>query len=173
MANFNIKSNKGYSLVELIIVIAIMAILIGVMAPQLIKYIEKSNVEADQSMLDAIYKAVEYARIDPMVVQDKDSQEQISKLETPQKLEDLLTPNDTLFAQEVFETLGWTNLDQATYEAALKSAHASDCEIYVAYKGTFVNPLAMWITTTDNTGKKDTSNRPTEIDDIGNCISIK
>ncbi|HAL02696.1 MAG TPA: hypothetical protein DCP07_05005, partial [Lachnospiraceae bacterium] len=35
------KNNKGFSLVELIIVIAIMAILVGVMAPQLIKYIEK------------------------------------------------------------------------------------------------------------------------------------
>ncbi|MBR3517707.1 MAG: prepilin-type N-terminal cleavage/methylation domain-containing protein, partial [Lachnospiraceae bacterium] len=30
------KNNKGFSLVELIIVIAIMAILVGVMAPQLI-----------------------------------------------------------------------------------------------------------------------------------------
>ncbi|MBO6205612.1 MAG: prepilin-type N-terminal cleavage/methylation domain-containing protein, partial [Lachnospiraceae bacterium] len=38
------KNNKGFSLVELIIVIAIMAILVGVMAPQLIKYIEKSKV---------------------------------------------------------------------------------------------------------------------------------
>ena len=35
------KDNKGFSLVELIIVIAIMAILAGALAPALIKYIAK------------------------------------------------------------------------------------------------------------------------------------
>ena len=34
--------NKGFSLVELIIVIAIMAILVGVLAPQLLKNVERS-----------------------------------------------------------------------------------------------------------------------------------
>ena len=32
------KDNKGFSLVELIIVVAIMAILVGLLAPQYIKY---------------------------------------------------------------------------------------------------------------------------------------
>ena len=36
------KNNKGFSLVELIVVIAIMAVLVGVLAPQLMKYVEKS-----------------------------------------------------------------------------------------------------------------------------------
>ena len=35
------KNEKGFSLVELIVVIAIMAVLVGIIAPQLIKYIEK------------------------------------------------------------------------------------------------------------------------------------
>ena len=37
------KNNKGFSLVELIVVIAIMAVLVGVLAPQFIKYVEKST----------------------------------------------------------------------------------------------------------------------------------
>ena len=39
--------NKGFSLVELIVVIAIMAVLVGVLAPTLIKNIEKSRVSND------------------------------------------------------------------------------------------------------------------------------
>ena len=40
-------NNKGFSLVELIIVIAIMAILAGALAPQLIKYIDNSRKSTD------------------------------------------------------------------------------------------------------------------------------
>lgn len=63
-------NKKGFSLVELIIVIAIMAILVGVMAPQLIKYIEKTNVSADVQLCDTIHSAIETALMDPVVLSD-------------------------------------------------------------------------------------------------------
>ena len=62
------KNNKGFSLVELIIVIAIMAILVGVMAPQLIKYLEKSKESADKTTLSNILTAFTTAASDPDVV---------------------------------------------------------------------------------------------------------
>jgi type IV pilus assembly protein PilA len=64
------RNNKGFSLVELIIVIAIMAILVGVMAPQLIKYIEKTNVSSDTQLCDSVKTAITTAMMDPAVIAD-------------------------------------------------------------------------------------------------------
>lgn len=47
------KDNKGFSLVELIIVIAIMAILVGVVGTQVVPYLNKSKVAKDQQLLSA------------------------------------------------------------------------------------------------------------------------
>ena len=46
-------NNKGFSLVELIIVIAIMAILVGVVGTQVIPYLENSRKAKDQQILSA------------------------------------------------------------------------------------------------------------------------
>ena len=51
------KKNKGFSLVELIIVIAIMAVLVAVLAPQFIKYVEQSRRSRDIQTADRIREA--------------------------------------------------------------------------------------------------------------------
>ena len=53
------KNNKGFTLVELVIAIAILAILVGLLAPQYTKYVEKSRKSADASNMDELVKAIQ------------------------------------------------------------------------------------------------------------------
>ena len=52
------KNNKGFSLVELIVVIAIMVVLVAVLAPVFSKYIESSRRSTDIQNANSIAEAV-------------------------------------------------------------------------------------------------------------------
>lgn len=54
-------NNKGFSLVELIIVIAIMVILVVVIAPQYTKFVNNSKIAADVQTAQAMATAIDVA----------------------------------------------------------------------------------------------------------------
>ncbi|MDE5866485.1 MAG: prepilin-type N-terminal cleavage/methylation domain-containing protein [Lachnospiraceae bacterium] len=60
-------NNKGFSLVELIIVIAIMVILIAVLAPQYLRYVEKARVSSDQNTIVEYIDAMQTVAADPEI----------------------------------------------------------------------------------------------------------
>lgn len=61
---------EGFSLIELIIVIAIMAILIGVIALAVIPYINSSRESKDKQALSSVYSAVRTALADEKIAKE-------------------------------------------------------------------------------------------------------
>lgn len=61
-------TNKGFSLVELIIVVAIMAVLIGVLAPQYLRYVEKSRLQKDNTSISEFVNVLKMSAAEEAVV---------------------------------------------------------------------------------------------------------
>lgn len=89
--------NKGFSMVELIVVIAIMVVVAGCLAPTLIKYINKAKLSADVENGKAIAKAIMVAAT------EDDVKDNAVEHATPQKI-DNMDGND--FKDAVFGILG-------------------------------------------------------------------
>ncbi len=65
------KKNMGFSLVELIVVVAIMAVLVGVLAPAYLGYVEKTRKGTDENAAEEIRRAVENAIAGDLDVYDE------------------------------------------------------------------------------------------------------
>ena len=98
------KNNKGFSLVELIIVIAIMAILAGALAPALIKYINKSRRSTDVQNADSLRTALQTALSDP------DAADASSANSTAIQAATSITSGGDDFQKEVYSIIGSATL---------------------------------------------------------------
>ena len=121
-------TNKGFSLVELIIVIAIMAVLVGVLAPQYIKYVEKSRVSADAQQVEESTGAMTVLASDVDVTLDSTKTYTVTSDTTGK----ITISNDL---KTIFDSLG--SVDTAkNYSYKSTSYKAQAITISLAYDGT-------------------------------------
>lgn len=149
------KSDHGFSLVELIIVIGIMAILVAVMTPMLLKYIEKTNVSSDTQLADSVRQAFVAATTDARVLSDSASEPYFEKLESEDGMnvdsDSSFLGSKCIMRESVGDILG---VPLNTLVDNMRSKHASDTHVNVK----LVNgQVVVTLTGTDITGKKDTS----------------
>ena len=172
--------NRGFSLVELIIVIAIMAILIGVMAPQLLKYMEKSKISADAQMCDTIKRAIEVAMNDPEVIADPVSAGIAGDFTNPSggnfRLDhySATLAQDSAFGKSVEDILGWNPflLNSNIHHQHLKSSPANSDGIFCAVVSDDGSHFAITIAHSDKTGKKRDLNPNPSYDELEDSDQI-
>lgn len=148
-------NNKGFSLVELIVVIAIMAVLVGVLAPTLIKNVEKSRESTDLQNLDTIRGAVVTTLSDETVA---------AKIPASSTTYELDTTNVQLSGSDAFTTAFNAKIkDSLSKVGKLKSGNAVDAghifveidhnsavTVYIASKSGIDNVATCKITKSDS-----------------------
>ncbi|MBR6665983.1 MAG: prepilin-type N-terminal cleavage/methylation domain-containing protein [Lachnospiraceae bacterium] len=121
-------NNKGFSLVELIIVVAIMAVLVGVLAPQYIKYLDKSKAGTDRQMLDNLRQAITTTILDPDLSDPTDDGAP-SIPTTWTSIDDASIGSTADFWEEVFEIMGVDDGADLIDELAYKVGSGSGADI--------------------------------------------
>lgn len=61
-------ANKGFSLVELIVVVAIMAVLLVVLTPQYLRYVERTRLQKDNTAIGEIVQTIKLALSDESIL---------------------------------------------------------------------------------------------------------
>ena len=155
-------NDLGFSLVEMIIVVAIMAILLAVMVPMLLKYVEKTNVSSDTQLCDSVREAIVIAANDPAVLSANDkSRDMINRIFSTTASGYVLGGSgkygsdylDCAFSKEVEENLGFNPFSSDGHEYMKSSPAKEDGGLMVATndEGT---QIAIWIQHSDSIGKK-------------------
>lgn len=147
----SIDNNKGFSILELIVVIGILSILVVIAALQFIFYLEKANVSADIQLCDSIQEALQMASTDPSVVTNNDGSSDLVELlrgGTVVPLSGL--DGDTLFNEVVRDITGFDAFDDGECLKFMSSRPARTSG--VIYCQTQGGILYVWLNHSDAEG---------------------
>ncbi len=161
-------NNKGFSLVELIVVVAIMAVLMAVLVPTLIRNVEKTRIQKDKSAISEIHHAIELAIADEEFKQAEFTADGITIGEGTASDGSTEPDDDELAPAGLFDI---TNSNDEVKEDSLELAEEVESTVgqFVGLTSTAMTDYChVWIAaldTTDGTviinveyGNKDTSN---------------
>lgn len=109
------NNNKGFSLVELIIVIAIMAVLMTVLAPQFLRYVERSRLQSDNTTLGEIANACKVAATDEDVANAVAAGNIVITIPTTTAAALTIAPANADLSAELTATIGNVALTSNTY----------------------------------------------------------
>ena len=125
--------NKGFSLVELIVVIAIMAVLVGVLAPTLIKNIEKSRESKDAQNVEQIKSACEVALQNETVYQNTVKDSDVTLVEFKNDAADVTGGTDFKGELDGIMKVDGTKLTSKKYKgASIKFIVSKDGQVSVS-----------------------------------------
>ena len=162
------KNNKGFSLVELIIVIAILAILVGVMVPFLYVYLMRSKVSADVQLCDSIQEALVIAMSDPdVVLADDSSKSQIELICSGGKVA-LDTFADSEYSRCVNDIVGYDVFSVSDSREHFTTQIARENgEVYTQF---YDGKYYVWINGSDASGHDSNINTADDVANIDNGV---
>ena len=115
------KDNKGFSLVELIVVVLIMAILAVALTPQVMKWVNNSRVSADVQTQNSIVASIQIALTNSSALTDAET---IKHTITVNKNSATTISPDGAFKNELVK-----NLDQPLDQIHAKSTNSFTIEV--------------------------------------------
>ncbi len=172
------KGNRGFSLVEIIVVIAIISVLTGIIAPQLIKYAEKAKVSADIQLCDTVRTAVILMLSEPKIAANTDidatTQALVTQLTTPGASGSFslyAVSSNNFMAYDYLNDITGINVFTTTSGQFFKSNPARTNGV-LSYKVSEEGLIYIFINHSDNSGEKNDYfvNSNASVSDLGNLI---
>ena len=150
------RSNKGLSLVELIIVVCIIAIIVAVVGAFIIRYIEKSKLSRDVANAGVIMSAAEAAANEPEIYR-----ELMAHFAAGGSAEYAIDEKDD------FPSFGWNPLFETTMKQTLGNApefayrknNPVDWRVHI-YKGTDANRIDVKVFVLTSAGEVELAPNP-------------